>query len=364
MPATEPSRTFLLSRSDGIGDVVLSLPVAARLRLCFPSCRIVFLGRSYTRPVVEACEHVDSFLAWDEGATLARVGADVILHLFPRKEIARAASTARIPIRIGSSHRWFHWLYCNRRPSVPRKGSNQHEAELNLRLLEGLEKEAGNREPPWTLDRIGRSYGLTKLMPLPPDLAGLLSRDRFNLILHPRSHGSARKWGLNRMSELIGLLPPDRFSLFITGSREEGESMRGLLERHGATRARPAAGGPQKPRGNLVDLTGALTVTELISFIAAAGGVVACSTGPLHLAAALGRSAIGLYAPFRPVWPARWAPLGPRARVLTADRSCRRCRRGQACDCMGSISPAEVCRAILEEARAPAGPPSAARIPG
>ena len=55
---------ILISRTDSIGDVVLTLPVAGILKQTFPGCTIIFLGREYTRAVIEACDHVDQFVAW------------------------------------------------------------------------------------------------------------------------------------------------------------------------------------------------------------------------------------------------------------------------------------------------------------
>src|SRR5580704_654155 len=58
-------QTFIISRTDAIGDVVLTLPVAGVLRSLYPSARIFFLGRSYTEDIINACEHIDGFLNWD-----------------------------------------------------------------------------------------------------------------------------------------------------------------------------------------------------------------------------------------------------------------------------------------------------------
>ena len=35
---------IILSRTDSIGDVVLTLPMAAALKQSFPGCTVVFLG--------------------------------------------------------------------------------------------------------------------------------------------------------------------------------------------------------------------------------------------------------------------------------------------------------------------------------
>ncbi|RYY17111.1 MAG: glycosyl transferase family 9, partial [Cytophagaceae bacterium] len=92
------SPTFLVSRPDAIGDVVLTLPVAGQLKRLFPGCRVVLIGRSYTAAVVAACPWVDAFLNIDEllplpaAAQVARLrsyAAAAIIHVFPHQKLAR-----------------------------------------------------------------------------------------------------------------------------------------------------------------------------------------------------------------------------------------------------------------------------------
>ena len=61
----DPSH-ILISRTDSIGDVVLTLPVAKFLKDRFPETKISFLGKAYTRPVIEACIYVDEFVNADD----------------------------------------------------------------------------------------------------------------------------------------------------------------------------------------------------------------------------------------------------------------------------------------------------------
>ena len=56
------SQTFLVSRTDAIGDVVLTLPVCGQLKALFPGCRVVLIGRTYTAAVAAACPWIDDFL--------------------------------------------------------------------------------------------------------------------------------------------------------------------------------------------------------------------------------------------------------------------------------------------------------------
>lgn len=319
---------FLISRTDRIGDVMLTLPLVGALKaLLPPPVRVTFLGARYTRAVVACCEHVDDFVAWDDIAAdpvpaLRAVGADAVLHVFPRKEIALATLRAGIPRRVGTRNRPFHWLTCNRLLALSRKNSDLHESQLNLKFLEAF----GIRRA-FPLDEIHGFYGFQPTEPLAAELEHHLDPARFNLIVHPKSKGSAREWGIGNFLHLARLLPPDRFQLFVTGTAEEAPFCRPLL----------GAGLP-----HVVDLTGRLSLPQLIAFVAAADGLVANSTGPVHLAAALGRFTVGLYPTARPLHPGRWQPVGPRVAVLTGADACAGCPTEGGCRCLAAVAPARV----------------------
>ena len=335
-------KRIIISRTDNLGDVILTLPMAGILKKEIPGCYILFLGKKYTKPLIDACEYVDEFLDWDDLSSIQHpassisafnaLKADVILHVFPVKDIQKLAKAARIPLRIGTSHRWYSWLYCNKLVHYSRKKSDLHEVQLNLKLLEplGITKE-------FTLSEIASFYGLTKLANSPAlQLASSPTRQLtssvFNLILHPKSKGSAREWGLDNFSRLIGFLPEDKYRIFITGTREEGALMKDFLYQH---------------RNRVTDMTGKLSLAELLSFINSCDGMVAASTGPLHIAAALGKRAIGIYAPMRPIFPARWAPLGENATYLVLDKKCDACRKSDDCECIRAIRPEEVAEKLM-----------------
>ena len=258
--------SIILSRTDSIGDVVLTLPMAGYIKKHFPKSKIIFLGRNYTRDVVALSEHVDEFISWDETKVLPK--ADVIVHVFPVKEIARAAKKAGIHLRVGTTNRLFHWTTCNKLIRLSRKNSDLHESQLNIKLLESLSIPAEVK-----LEEVKNYYGFTKAEGLGADWKDQIDKGRKNIILHPKSKGSAREWGLENFSRLISDLPEDKFKLFISGTKEEGELCKPLFDKH----------------KNITDLTGKMNLRQFISFINAADALVAASTGPLHIASALGK---------------------------------------------------------------------------
>jgi len=339
-------KRIIISRTDSIGDVVLTLPMAGVIKKHLPDTEILFLGRGYTKPVIEVSRFIDEFIDWDiireqsyleQKASFRALHADAIIHVFMVAEIARLADFTGIPVKIGTTHRLFSWLFCNHLVWFSRKQSDLHEAQLNLKLLKplGIDVKLSREEIPYY-------YGLPLPQPLPnkggeyPASSIQHPGSRFKLILHPKSKGSAREWGLENFSRLIDLLPSDRYEIFITGTGAERELMKDFLNRHQA---------------RVTDMTGKLTLPELMDFIRASDGLVAASTGPLHLAAAFGKIAVGLYAPMRPIYPARWAPLGLKASYLVLDKICNDCRKTLDCHCMKEITAEEVVEKLEEMRR-------------
>ena len=336
------SQTFLVSRTDAIGDVVLTLPVAGALKRGFPGCRVVFIGRRYTAAVVAACPWVDDFLDADElfalpaaaqVATLCGYGAAALLHVFPNRKLAYLGKKANIPLRIGTRSRWFHWLTCNRLVALSRRHSPLHEAQLNLALLTPLLPA-----PTPALAALAATPSLTAPEPLATAWRQLLLVRRpgqLNIVLHPRSRGHGREWGLDNFGHLVRRLHQAGHRVFVTGTAAEGQELADWLPAHAQYLA--------------ADLTGQFSLPQFIAFLALVDGLVASGTGPLHLAAALGRHALGLFPPIRPMHPGRWAPLGPHADYLVFDKpNCADCRaQPAACACIKALTPALVAARVL-----------------
>ena len=320
----------LVSRTDRIGDVVLTLPLCGLLKA--RGHRVVFLGRRYTRAVLEACDAVDEIVEWDDAASrgaardlLAATRADVVLHVKPNTAVAWAALQARVPLRVGTSRRALHWLLCNRLEPVARKDSPLHEAQLNVRLARAL---LDAETLAYDATRLARYGALRARVPVPDTLRALVGGGRFTLVVHPRSGGSAAEWPLGHWSALVRLLAPERFRVLVTGSAAEGAALRPWLD-------------AQPP--HVHDVTGRTDPRELLALLAAADGFVAGSTGPLHVAAALGTRALGLFSPRRPIHPGRWAPIGVRAEVLVGERT-----GDSAADDLAAIAPESVAARVFE----------------
>jgi len=324
-------KTVLISRTDSVGDMVLTLPMVTVLKQHFPAWVVGIMGTEYTRPVVEACSNADGFVLKDDFlnqvVTLQDRPIDCIIHVKPDPDLAKRALQLGIRRRIGTINRCYHWLTCNRFVRLSRSKSRLHEAQLNLVLLRAL-----GIDRPYSLAQLAGFYQMGNTVKLPSRLADLLNPNKFKLILHPKSRGSAREWGLENFALLINGLDPNKFQVFISGTEGERESLKPLFA---------------MLHGSVTDLSGQMTLAEFIAFIAACDGLVACSTGPIHIASALQKHALGLYPPMRPLDPGRWGPIGAKAQVFVLDKECNDCRNDKnACACMQALSPNQIIKAL------------------
>lgn len=320
-------KNIIISRTDSIGDVVLTLPVAAVLKKNFPEMKVAFMGKSYTKAVIESSVYIDQFIDVDEfmaGKVLIdHKPPQAILHELPVPRIAWQSLLQRIPLRIGTTNRLYHWGTCNLLVPLSRRNSVLHESQLNIKLLKPL-----GINTDYTLAELGGLMGIEKLKPLKEEFQMLTDKKKYNLIFHPKSQGSGREWPQLYYAHLLDLIDPDQFKVFVSGTEKERSLLQPFFDQAG---------------DRVTDIMGKMDLGQFISFIHQCDGMVASGTGPLHLAAALGKDALGIYPPIRPIHPGRWQPLGPRVHIFVMDKVCNACTGNpEACECMRDIKPNSV----------------------
>lgn len=298
-----PIGRILISRTDALGDLVLSLPITAALRRQYPMARIDLLVRPYAHAVAESARDVDTVVTWSdeaagnprgEGRRLIAEGAyDAIVFAFPDRNVVRAARAAGIPLRLGTGRRWHTALSLTHRNWDGRRDSGGHEAWHGMRLLlpVGIDPLPAYRE--MVLLKAPEMDAVVE--------AALRSTGEGAVLLHPGSHGSAGHWPMERFAELATAIALAGRSVAFTGTEAEGAAFAPHLPGH----------------DGIHDLFGRFDLRQLLAFQSRCGAVIASSTGPLHTATALGRPGIGLYGDAAPEWPERWAPIGPSVRVLS-----------------------------------------------
>jgi heptosyltransferase III len=327
-----------ISRTDNIGDVVLALPVAGRIKKYYPDTEVAFIGRDYTRSIIESSVFVDQFIdrmdLMNGILDFRALNIDAIVFIFPDKELGFLAKKAGIPLRIGSLRKLHHLLNCTNWVNFTRRNSSLHESQLNFKLLKplGIPTEVSKAEIP-------SLYGMKKIAPLPDRLSFLLNKEKFNLIIHPKSHGHGKEWPAPKYYELCQKLPSDKFNIIFTGTENEKpfieESFNDLIQ----------------SSSNIYNGAGLMNLNEFISFIFTADGLLASGTGPLHVAAALGKLSVGFFPPMPPVYSQRWENLGEHAFHFEKEFCPQNysCRKIKGCQCVEDIEVDHVVELLIRE---------------
>lgn len=105
---------ILLSRTDRIGDLILSTPAIATVRASFPDAHVTLIASKYNAIAVERNTDVDELVALDGTADATRVARgfkeyDIAIALAPRAADFRIVGATHAKTRIGYTYlrRWF-----------------------------------------------------------------------------------------------------------------------------------------------------------------------------------------------------------------------------------------------------------------
>ncbi|MGD0035670.1 MAG: glycosyltransferase family 9 protein [Bacteroidota bacterium] len=330
-------QNILVVRTDRIGDVILTLPTIEALKQNFPNARIAMLLNSYTASLAEGIADVLYYNKeealkpfFEMLAELRHARFDAVVVAFPRFRVALLLWLARIPVRIGTGYRWYSFLF-NKKIFEHRKTVEKHEAEYNLSLLEGLGCTISSKPE---ANIVISEQERKKASDIRKSI-GILDADLL-ILLHPGSGGSARDWKPENFSLLAYELKKRGFYVVITGGKAEIELVHSVTQNAGE---------------GVKSFVSNLSLREFAAFIQTARLFVANSTGPLHIAAAVGTPVVGFFAPIHVMSPKRWGPLTNKKAIFVPDpMQCPRCKGGkcQGNDCMEQITVKQVLEAAVK----------------
>ncbi len=332
------ARRIALIKPSALGDIVHALPVLTALRRRYPAAHIAWVVNAAYEPLLRGHPDLDETLPFDRAAgrrglrsaaaawagfvrELRRRRFDLVVDLqglFRSGVMARAAGAAR-RVGLDSAREGAGW-FCTDIVRVP---GPMHAVDRYWLIAEALGAGAGPKEfrlpafeaeapwadevlrgcpRPWMAVGVGARW-LTKRWP-PEHFAALLARAQ---------------------SAFGGT------AVFVGGSEDTPLALA----------ARQRLGGPG------VVLTGRTDLPQLAALLARADLMLANDTGPLHLAAALGRPVV---APYTCTRASLTGPYGAghgavETRVACAGSLLRRCPR---MDCMGELTPDRLWPALRE----------------
>ena len=332
-------KNLLVVRTDRIGDVVLTLPLAQIIKKQYPECKITFLIREYTKSLIKNHPYIDNILILQEreGKPLIKRNIenisvkkfDACVVVYPTFALALIVYLSSIKNIIGTGYRWYSFFF-NHKVFQHRKYAEMHELEFNLKLLEvfGIREKIEKGKVNFNL-RLEEKEKVNEL------ITKSFDEDKLVIIIHPGSGGSAVDLPVEKFKELVSKLEKrNDIEIVITGSESEKKLCGSLVISE-----------------KIHNLAGKLELSELTALINKADIFIANSTGPIHIAAALGKSTIGFYPNLLQCSAKRWGPYSEKSVVFTPQNQCSDCKREQCSkqDCMNSINMQEVYSVILKK---------------
>ncbi len=300
-----PQTRFLLVRTDNIGDVLLTTPAVAALRRKYPKAFIAYLCRWYTAPILQQNPNINQLIMIDDGfpfGVLSKIKEhkfDASIHFYIEPKSAILPALAKIPHRIGPRSKiWSEFL--TNKIVQNRSRVEKHEAEYNIDLVKECGADGLTFPPNIYLNALEKQ-----------ETAQILARYSVDavkqpVIIHPGTQGHVEGWPLDSFVELAGKIGDRGDQVVFTAGAAEKEVVGKVLKlNHKNVKAIPA---------------GALTLRQLAGVISNSRMFMGNSSGPLHIATALGIPTISFFPKAPLVTSAkRWGPFGNHKlnRVLT-----------------------------------------------
>lgn len=332
---------ILVVRSDKIGDLILTTPALKSLRKALPACHMDALVSLSTKPILENVSFVDDYFAYNELRYHGVIGFfrlvqklkqqryDAALVFFCQWHVALALFLAGIPKRVGIYSKIWSYLFLQRGIRQRRSQVEKHEAEYNLDLLALLGVDRTDEITEVLVSPSARQFAVDFFQNKPSSKPWL--------VIHPGMFGSALNWRTSQYIELGNFLH-DYCHILVTGAPNE----RNLVEE------------VHRQIDGSFSYIGNEGLQCFMAVLDHCQAIVVGSTGPLHIANALGKKVFGIYPPVRVQSKERWGPYkNQQANVFSPQVSCPGIFGciGNTCEsyfCMDQISVEAVGRAIKD----------------
>lgn len=285
---------------------MLTLPVIDALKACYPAGVIDFIVNKRVYDLVFDYPNINKVHAIEKVTIggIKRIAAegnyDLAICVFPRFKVAMGLYLAGVKYRLGTAYRWYSFLF-NLRHFQHRKESIKQESEYNLDLLSEVNCNTGKDLSP-SLEVTGEQVVA---------LEGMLNSVGINIgikyiVVHVSSLGSAKVWSDENFISLLNLILNDKLldhDIFLTGTKPDIYQVKHI-----------AAGTKNSSRVKIIP---ELSLKGLAALLKKSEMFIGNSTGPIHIAAAVGTFVIGLYSPAKTENQLRWGPLTERKKVFS-----------------------------------------------
>ena len=306
-------KRVLLSRTDRMGDLILTTPVIEVVREYSPDAYVCFLANSKLTPIIKDNPYIDDVIGLDKEREhrgifgflkllrkIRKQKFDLIVNFHPTNRNHILAFLSGIKERVGYDLKL--GILNNLRVKHDKQRGEMKEAEYNFNLLRkiGIDKISLNQY---------LKPGKSALEWIDNDLEGK-NITRF-AVIHPGASCKSKLWELDNFIELSRRIKAenDLDVVFVLGP-EDRDLERRLSE-------------------NLdfkFSLYFSISLERLIALISRASFMISNDSGPMHIADSLNKPLITIFGRNQAgLSYKRWGPMGENAKVVYEDPDCKEC---------------------------------------
>jgi len=337
---------ILILKPSSLGDVVQALPVLRLIKRHLPASEIYWWIDSKLAPLLEGDPDLAGVVRferrrwaapvhwgeiWRSVHWLRQQNFDWVIDLqcLMRSGIFAWLANGKLCIGLDEPREGARGFYDH---IVQRPSPLTHAVDWYLRVLPALGVPVDS-DFQWLPPRPGEAESVRRQWPV--DGARWM-------VVQPGARWPNKRWPAESYAELVRLLAPANpaFHFAVLGGdkdRQLGEVI---------ARVDPA---------RCLDLTGRLSLPEMVEWIRLSELMVSNDTGPMHVAAALGAPVVAL---FGPTEPGRTGPYRQLDHVLQLNLPCVPCLKSRCCyfkpfECLRALPPAAVFDAVQKQLAAP-----------
>lgn len=283
---------ILVIRLSSLGDIILTQPIIAYLQRSFPKARIDYIVKPQFTELIRLMGEGIHPIAYEKTAafhlSLKRESYDLVLDLHGK--------LASYLLRIFAQAKRSAVYHKDRRT---RRKIVRGNKSLAISSTVALYATA--------LHKLGYHAELDApkiIVPADTALPNLPTSGK-RILIFPGAMHETKRYPAPYYQELIKMSPQD-YQFIILGSDGERDLAAKICEDERA-----------------IDLCGKLNFAQLSALIDSADWVISSDSGPMHLAAALGKAQIAIFGATHP--RLGFAPQNPKAKILLADLPCQPC---------------------------------------
>ena len=331
-------KRLLVVKLSSFGDVLHALPVIKSIKNDLPDLSIGWVVRKRCAGLVQDCGFIDNIHIVED-----KPGLGDLMKL--RSDLRREKYDTAFDMQ----GLFLSGMITALSGAKRRVGLNRNR-ELNAAFLTEADVE-GKKPITHAIDvQLGfrRSAGLGPVSDLPSLshlgsgsdswYAGVVPSEESTpvVVLNVGASTIYKRWPIDRWIELANAVTSAGARVILTAGPSEADDAFEIA-------------GRISPSALLTNLGGKTTPDQLASVLSHSDVVITGDTGPMHLAAALGKTVIAL---FGPTDPRLTGPYGNNHKVIWKQISCSPCFRHPTCggrvDCLTSITADEVFRALCD----------------